>query len=120
MPQNERLGDRRAELRFEILGDLWATFSTTQSLPLVNLGSGGALVHAPGPLAVGSIQRFRFALSGRVCDVSATIRHVSPAPGRADWYLVGLEFIDLSPDARAVIDAFVGETVEPAADGGEV
>jgi hypothetical protein len=34
---------------------------------------------------------------------------VTPAQGKPDRYLVGLEFVDLPPAARQRIDAFVGE-----------
>lgn len=108
MTPNRRLGDRRAELRFEIIGDLWATLVTTRSLPVVNLGPGGMLVESGGPLAVGSLQRLRLVVDDTASDVAASVRHVRPVHGRPDRYLVGLSFVDLSPTVRQSIDAFVG------------
>jgi hypothetical protein len=106
---NERLGDRRAELRFEIVGDLWATVATTQSLPLLNLGSGGLLVESADPLVVGSVQRLRLTIQEQVNEVGAAVKHVRPAPGRPDRYLVGLAFLDLSAPARQAIEAVISQ-----------
>ncbi len=105
----ERLGDRRQELRFEIIGDLWATLTTAESLPVLNLGSGGILVESPAALTVGSLQRLRLTLGDEVSDVSATVKHVSPAPSRPGRHLVGMAFVNLAEDVQKRIDAFVGE-----------
>jgi hypothetical protein len=107
--QNERLGDRRGEIRFEIVGDVWATLVTAQSLPFVNLGPGGILVESAGPLTVGSLQRVRMALGDHVENVAAIVRHVTPMRARPARYLVGLEFVDLPAETRGMVEAFVGE-----------
>ncbi len=119
MGSNERLGDRRGELRFEIVGDLWATLTTAQSLPLLNLGSGGVLVESADPLVVGSAQRLRLRVQDDVTEVGATVKHVRPAPGKPDRYLVGMAFLDLSPAARRTIDAVILEHSSGAAGAGE-
>ncbi len=113
MASTERFGDRRQELRFEIVGDLWATLTTMQSLPLLNLGSGGMLVESPSPLNIGSLQRVRLTLGDEVSDVSATVRHVSPAPSRPARYLVGMAFVNLTEERQKQIDALVDETSAP-------
>ena len=109
MVANRRLGDRRNEMRFEIVGDLWATLTTAQPLPLVNLGPGGLLVESHDPLVVGSAQRLRLRLRNEMTEVGATVKHVRPAPGRPDRYLVGLAFLELTETARRVIDVALGE-----------
>jgi hypothetical protein len=105
---SERLGDRRAELRFEIVGDLWATLVATRALPVLNLGSGGMLVESTGPMAVGSVQRLRLTVGDHRSDVAASVRHVTVEQGKPDRYLVGLAFVDLPSATRQRIDAFVG------------
>ena len=109
MTPNERLGDRRDGLRFEIIGELWATLVTTTSLPVVNVGTGGVLVESSGPLAVGSQQRARLSLGNVATELAATVRHCTPMQGRPDRYLVGLAFGDLPADARRQIEAIVGD-----------
>lgn len=119
MIPKERLGDRRTEVRFEIIGDLWATLVTTQSLPILNLGSGGMLVESASPLVVGSSQRLRLNIADRPREVTATVRHVTPARSRPDRYLVGLAFVDLPVEARIWLDAIAGGRRFAAGSAGE-
>ncbi len=109
MTPNDRLGDRRSELRFEIIGDLWATLVTRQSLLVLNLGLGGMLVECPGPLAVGSQQRLRLSVGDEESDLAASVRHVTPAPGKPDRYFIGLAFSDLSAAMRDRIGTLIGQ-----------
>ena len=109
MVANRRLGDRRSELRFEIIGDLWATLTTAQALPLVNLGPGCVLVESSDPFIVGSAQRLRLRMRDEVTELGVTVRHVRPAPGRPARYLVGMAFVELSVAAREAIDAAIVE-----------
>ena len=105
MVSNERLGDRRGELRFEIVGDLWATLTTAEPLPLINLGSGGLLVESADPPVVGSTHRLRLRFHQDVTEVRATVKHVRAAPDKRDRFLVGMAFLGLSGAARQAIDA---------------
>lgn len=115
MGPDERVTDRRAELRFEILGDLWATLVTHRSLPILNMGLGGMLVESPVPLRVGSLQRLRLFIRDDESEVTASVRHVTPAPARPDSYLVGLAFADVSDAARDRIRGLVGQSFGMAA-----
>ncbi len=109
------LGDRRQAVRFEIIGELWGTVTTTHTLPLVNLSDGGVLIESARPLPVGSVQRSRLAFDFGASDIVETVvKHVKPAA--AGRYLVGMAFVDLSAEARARIDAFI--TSRGTADGG--
>jgi hypothetical protein len=111
---SDPLADRRAERRFEIYGDLWATLVTGYPLPLINLGTGGVLVESGSPLVVGTIQRTRLRLGEHVADVSATVRHVRPVPGLTNRFLVGLAFVDLPPDVRRRITKLMESASNPA------
>ncbi len=109
------LGDRRQAVRYEIIGELWGTVTTTQSLPLVNLSGGGVLIETTRPLPVGSLQRSRLAFEFGGSDVvEAVVKHVKP--GTAGRYLVGMEFVDLSDAARDRINAFIAASGQT--DGG--
>ena len=109
MAQKERLGDRRDGLRFEIIGEVWATLMTTSSLPIVNVGTGGVLVESAGPLIVGSQQKARLSLGDVATELAATVKHCTPMQGRPDRYLIGLAFVDLPADALRQIQAAVGD-----------
>jgi hypothetical protein len=105
--QRQRFGDRRAGVRFEIIGDLRAVLTTTQSLTLVNIGAGGVLVEVAGPLTVGSLQQVRLTLGGHFNEVAATVRHVAPVQGGPARYLVGLSFDGLPAETLGRIEALV-------------
>lgn len=96
--RRERLGDRRARPRFEILSQIWGALEAVEPLRLRNLGRGGALLEARFALQVDAVHRLRIASPDRTSDVQAKVRHVTPAPGLGPGgYLMGLEFLALPP-----------------------
>ena len=105
----ERLGDRRHDLRFEIIGQLWGSLETVEPLPLRNVGRGGALVESRLPLAPEAVHGVRLAHNARTATIQARVCHVTPivSPSGAERYLIGLEFLE--PDAGALqqIDSLV-------------
>ncbi len=106
MPLAERLGDRRAELRVEIIGDLRCALVMTRSWPLRNLGVGGMLVECSDPLIVGSIHHLRLCLDDGTWDVTAAVRHVTRIRDQPKLYAVGLAFVNLSAVTHDEIVAF--------------
>lgn len=108
MAFNQRLGDRRAALRFEIIGQLWGALETIDHLRLHNLARGGALVEsgtAPDPEL---FRTMRFGLAGTVHDIPVRICHVTPSrTPDGERYLVGLQFVDPSVAALEQIDRIV-------------
>jgi hypothetical protein len=109
MMQKERLGDRRSDLRFEIIGQLWGSLETVEPLPLRNVGRGGALVESRLPLPSDSVQGVRLVFQGRASDLQARVRHVTPIvdPEGGERYLIGLEFVTPGEEALARIDHLV-------------
>ena len=108
MPYKERLGDRRGELRFEIIGQLWGSLEAVQDLPLRNLARGGALVEAKQPIGSDAVRSVRLVFGTHVSDVQVKVRHVTPEPnGEGQRYLIGLEFIEPSASALEQIDRIV-------------
>lgn len=103
-----RLGDRRGRPRFEIVGDLWGTLDTALSMPLLNVGRGGALVRSTIPLPPQSVHHVTVARDGVQTPTSVQVRHVRPMLGSdgRDYFLVGLEFLTLPTALRAQIDAW--------------
>ena len=106
MPFKERLGDRRTDLRFEIIGQLWGSLETVESHPLLNLTRGGVLIESRTRL--NAVRAVRFAFNGTSHDIQVKVRHVTSEPvpdgGR---YLVGLEFVEPSAAALEQIDRVV-------------
>lgn len=118
MEVSDPVGDRRMDVRFEILGDLWGTFVSTQSFPLVDLGYGGARVEYVEPLTVGPQHQVRLALGGDPCDVMATVKHVTPRPDHPALYGTGLAFVNPTRESKEQIATFLrGPSAVPATAG---
>lgn len=112
----DRLGDRRSELRFEIIGQLWGSLEVYERLPLRNLGRGGALVESLLPLSADTIHGVRLVLNQRASELQARVRHVRPLREAAgDRYLVGLEFVDVPPSTLEQIDRIVAAAMDQPA-----
>jgi len=105
----ERLGDRRGDLRFEIIGQLWGSLETAEPLPLRNVGRGGALVESRLPLAPESVHDVRLAYDARTTTIQARVCHVTPivSPSGTERYLIGLEFMEPERTALDQIDNLV-------------
>lgn len=86
--------DRRAGLRFEIVGRLRGSLVAEPSLQLLDVSRGGALVEAAWPLPPGSVHTVRLESDHHVSTVDARVCHV-----RETWngerFLMGLEFVSL-------------------------
>lgn len=108
MAFKERLGDRRNEMRFEIIGQLWGALEAIDYLPLRNLARGGALVEAQAPVGAESFRAIRFGFNGTTQEVAVRVRHVT-ARKTADGnrYLVGLEFVEPSAAALDQIERII-------------
>jgi len=107
MPFKDRLGDRRGELRFEIIGHLWGALENVERLPLRDVGRGGVLVESRLPLTPDSVHAMSLRFGAEPAhDVKVRVRHVRPA-GAGEGYLVGLEFLDLAAQAVDEIDRYV-------------
>jgi c-di-GMP-binding flagellar brake protein YcgR len=105
-------GDRRRSLRFDVLGALSASLSSTETLRVLNLGVCGALVEAPLPLQADGHYSMRFVLHSHVSDVKVRIRRVTEVRREASSarYLIGLEFLALSTEAEETIGRLVAMT----------
>jgi hypothetical protein len=88
-------GDRRSKVRFEVFGAFWGTFDAADSVKVHDLTPHGALVEAPHPLAVESVQSVCLLLDGHPALADARVRHVRPSVDNTR-FLVGLEFVSAS------------------------
>ena len=109
MTAKDRLGDRRADLRFEIVGQLFGSLETVEPLPLYNIGPGGALVESDLALSPDAVYKVRLGFNGQATDIEARVRHVRmiTSPSGLARYLVGLEFNSLSDKALRHIESLV-------------
>jgi hypothetical protein len=105
------LGDRRRDVRYDIHGDLLATFDSTQQLQIANIGLGGALVYAPSPLPLQSVHTARLVMGTDESDVRFSVRHVAPAEGSGRVFVVGVEFLELSRAALYGIERLLAQSV---------
>ena len=105
-------GDRRARLRFEVVGAFWGTFDAGEAVCVRNLTRHGALLEAPQPLAVESIQSVSFMLDGQPTTADARVRHLEPL-NHPDRYLVGVEFLSTSTAFCDAIDRVVARRSSP-------
>lgn len=95
--------DRRSHQRFEVVGQLWGYFNTSDSLEVRDVNAGGALTVVESPPAEGSVHKVQVDASGHAGDLRMRVKHVrlDADPGR---HLVGLECVD---DNRAFWDKVV-------------
>ena len=103
------LGDRRAAVRFDLGGHAWGTVETMDPLTVRNIGRGGLLVEALRPLTVDSVHQMHLILQGDESVVQGTVRHVTGIRDALPRvrYLIGFEFVDVSPATLEWIDQLV-------------
>jgi hypothetical protein len=118
MPR-ERVHDRRAGTRFEIVGRLPGTVETVGVLRVRNIAEGGALVEAPWPLPANSQHSARLGLSSGTFNVQVEVCHVTAAPhaSAADRYSIGFHFLELDGRIRTLIEELPGRRSSDAIDG---
>ena len=120
MPFKDRLGDRRSDLRFEIIGQLWGALETVESHPLLNLARGGALIASRTRVNPEVVRAVRFEFNGTSNDIPVKVRHVTAEQtGEGERFLVGLEFVEPSVAALEQIDKVVAARLagtKPAAE----
>ena len=100
------LGDRRAGLRFEIAGHLWASIDVRSHAVLHNITPKGALIETRMHPELQTTRAVRLALPGGP-DVDVQIRHVTPIADARELCLVGVEFVGLTSEDRRAIDIFI-------------
>jgi hypothetical protein len=104
MPR-ERIHDRRAGTRFEIVGRLPGTVEAVGVLRVKNITEDGALVEAPWPLSATSQHSARLDSSAGSFNVQLKVCHVTAAPHgpAADRYSIGFQFLTLDGQLRTII-----------------
>jgi hypothetical protein len=109
MASEGSLGDRRATVRFDLGGHAWGTVETMDPLTIRNIGRGGLLVESMRPLKVDSTHQMHLVLHEDESIVQGTVRHVTGIRDALPRlrYLIGFEFVDVSPGTLEWIDQVV-------------
>jgi hypothetical protein len=105
MTSSGQIADRRAHLRFEVLGGVACSLLSSESLGILNIGATGALVETALPLPVNAEYRMQLVLPTHVSDATVKVRRVTPI-GTAR-YQIGLEFLAIPREAEEVIGQLV-------------
>ena len=105
-------------MSFDVAGQLWAALELSAQVVLRNLGVGGALVEARLAPGLQSIRAAQMSLHAHGAEMNVVVRHLtrlSSSP-EEDRYLVGLEFIHITPTARSEVERLVREWNEQGED----
>jgi len=118
------LGDRRARVRFEVVGALWGTVDINESARIVNINRTGALLASRLGAAADSTQTILMTVEGHEVKVEAKVRHlrrVPATPVEPDHYLIGVEFLAPPPTLLDSIDDLMvrGDSSNPLDDSQE-
>jgi hypothetical protein len=95
-----RLGDRRVHPRYEVAGDLAASFETQELLQVVNIAPGGALLQSSHYVPPGAECRAQLVVDGEELDLRVRVCRVHETPpsppASPPSFLLGVEFVYVS------------------------
>jgi len=109
------LMDRRRATRFEFVDSQWGSLRVLEPLHLRNFGPEGLLIESATPLPVGSIHEIRLAHRTSTAQCHVAVRHLSPGheTENGQHYLIGLEFMNLDGDTKALVAQMLTEPADP-------
>jgi hypothetical protein len=101
--------DKRAGERVPILGELQAEIMVFQPMLVAEVGRDGASVDTRFSLHIDSLHELRLTLGDRSVIVKGRVAHsqISDVDQEIVTYRSGIEFVDVSEPAAAVIADFV-------------
>jgi PilZ domain len=88
-------GDRRAQVRFDVVGAFWGQLELDEQTRICNVNTTGVLIDSSVPAALDSEQTIRVIVEGQRVSVDARVRHVRPIADSFGImrYFIGLEFV---------------------------
>jgi len=90
-----RDGDRRAQVRLEVVGALWGSLEMLKRARVMNISEHGALLLSPVPLSPNTIHTVEMNREGHAVTTEVRVRHAHPtSDGR---FQVGVEFLTPLP-----------------------
>jgi hypothetical protein len=107
---DHRRDQRRAHLRFEVVGSIPGLLVSTQTLQFLNLGTNGALVEAGCALPEYAEYQVQLVLGQHVSEATVKVRRVvsvKTGPGELPRYHIGLEFLSITAEAEDEINRLI-------------
>ena len=86
-----RDGDRRAQVRLEVVGALWGSLEIRKRARVVNISEHGALLLSPIPLSPNTVHTVEMNRDGHVMTTEVRVRHARPTADGS--FHVGVEFL---------------------------
>ena len=90
-----RDGDRRAQVRLEVVGALWGSLETRKRARVMNISEHGALLLSPVPLSPNTVHTVEMNRDGHAVTTEVRVRHAHPTPDGT--FQVGVEFLTPIP-----------------------
>jgi hypothetical protein len=88
-----RVGDRRSNVRLDVVGDLWGTLETHKRAQILDLNETGALLRSPMALPPDSLHSVEITREGHALTTRVRVRHLRTGPTGS--FLVGVEVLSL-------------------------
>jgi hypothetical protein len=112
--------ERRQGPRVDLLGEFQGHLvALDEEVRVLQLGSGGLTVASAVPLELDNRYDLQLTIDERSITVQARVVHMRTTIDRDQFtYVIGMQFVDLPPEAAAAIDGFLAHTETPA-DGSE-
>jgi hypothetical protein len=92
MRRNQRKDDRRASVRFEVVGGLHGTLVSDWYVQVRSVSATGVLIESSTPLTIDSRVSLKVAIGN---SIPVQVRHITNASPTE--YLIGLEFATKNP-----------------------
>ncbi len=86
-----RDGDRRAQVRLEVVGALWGSLETCKRARVMNISEDGALLLSPVPLPPNTVHTVEMNRDGHAMTTEVRVRYTHSTPDGT--FQVGVEFL---------------------------
>ena len=100
--------ERRRFPRRSVEGDA-ASLPISHKVRVVDISSGGVLLHAMTPLDAGTRGALRLSLAGRPFAADVVVQRVTSDAGPAAGYRIGAKFLSVSAEHLQVIERFIAQ-----------
>lgn len=107
MAQTRRAIERRVQPRVQVIGALSGRLEVARPLRVVDIGIGGALIESTRTWPVGSVHPVVIADDVAVGRARLIVRHVRKVKGDTPRFILGVEFVSVSPELAAAIAGWV-------------
>lgn len=110
MKPSSNSDQRRAHLRFEVVGAMPGSLVSTQALHVLNLGVSGALVEGGCALPEYAEYQVQLVLDQHVSEAMVKVRRVvevATRAGESPRYRIGLEFLSITAEAEDEINRLI-------------